>query len=121
MAPTRRSPPLVLLFTILTCGIYYYYWLYTTASDIRNFLGDADINPGMDVLLTIITCGLYQFYWYYKYNQKLMEMQDRAGMVQQDNYIVYVLLIIFGFSSIGGIIMQSQLNTVWDNTYYRQA
>lgn len=110
----KREPMMVVLFTILTCGFYGWFWLYTTATEIKNALGREDINPGMEVVLSIVTCGLYMVYLFYKYPQLMLEMQDRAGRPRNDISMTSLLLGVFGLGIVSIAIMQSELNNIWD-------
>jgi hypothetical protein len=110
----KREPMMVVLFTLLTCGFYGWYWLYTTITEVKNALGREDINPGMEILLVFVTCGIYGFYLYYKYPQLMLEMQDRAGRPRNDITMMSLLLAIFGLAIISIPIMQSELNNIWD-------
>lgn len=89
------------------------------AKETKDFLGDDTINPGLDVLLSIVTCGIYTLYWYYKYGKCQQEMCRRAGIIETDNSILYLILAVLGLSIIAMAIMQNQQNVIWDNTYYR--
>lgn len=119
MGPDKRSPALVIILSIVTCGIYYWYWIYCVSNEIKVFLDDPDINPGLEVLLSIVTCGIYTFYWYYKMNQKMVIMGQRADMLVTDNSVVCIILAVLGLSIVSMAIMQNQLNDIWNNTYYR--
>jgi len=119
MGPEKRSPGIVILLCLVTCGIYSYYWIYCVSRETKDFLGNEQINPGLEVLLTIVTCGIYGIYWFYKYGKFQAEMCQRAGMTITDNSIVFLILSVVGLSIIAIAIMQNQLNTIWDNTYYR--
>jgi hypothetical protein len=110
----KREPMMVVLFAILTCGIYGWFWLYTTITEIKNALGREDINPGMELVLSIVTCGIYMVYLFYKYPQLMMEMQDRAGRPRNDISMTTLLLAVFGLGIVSIAIMQSELNNIWD-------
>src|SRR3712207_2704502 len=110
----KREPMMVVLFTILTCGIYGWFWLYTTITEIKNALGREDINPAMELVLSIVTCGLYMVYIFYKYPQMMLEMQDRAGRPRNDISMTTLLLAVFGLGIVSIAIMQSELNNIWD-------
>jgi hypothetical protein len=110
-----RSPILVLLLSIITCGIYFFYWLYATANELRLYLNDESINPGIDLLISII-CAPYIIYWMYKYSKLAAEAQNRAGIYPvEDNSIICLILPIFGFAIISALIIQSSLNRVWQS------
>ncbi|MCL2773693.1 MAG: DUF4234 domain-containing protein [Oscillospiraceae bacterium] len=49
-----RSPALVIVFTIITCGIYGIYWYYIIMDDLNNASGKEIINPVMFLILSII-------------------------------------------------------------------
>lgn len=56
-----KNPAAVIIFSIITCGIYSLVWIYSFAKDLKNYLGKGDVNPGLDLLLCII-CFPYMFY-----------------------------------------------------------
>ena len=115
MGPEKRSPALVIVLSLVTCGIYFYYWIYCVSKETRDFLGDESINPGMEVLLSIVTCGIYTFYWYYKYGRLVFDMEQRVGVSgASDMSLILLLLPIFGFGIVSLLLLQTELNRVWD-------
>ena len=111
----KRNPIVVLLLSIVTCGIYALYLVYMISREVRDFRGDQSIDPGMELLLCIITCGLYEIYWFYKYGRLVFDMQKKVGVPNpNDISIVLLLLPIFGFSVISLLLLQTELNRVWD-------
>ena len=54
----KRGVFVSLLLTIITCGIYAYFWIGSLSNDISDCLGEQR-NGAMDGFLTFITCGLY--------------------------------------------------------------
>lgn len=109
-----KEPLQVLLLSIVTCGIYFLYWLYITSDELRVYLQDESINPGLELLLSII-CAPYVVYWFYKFGKLVERAQANSGEMVDDNSILYVILAIFGLSIVGAMIMQGQLNKVWKN------
>lgn len=101
---------MVIILSLVTCGIYYYVWMYQTSQEINNSLGDMSENPGLEILLTILTCGIYGFYWLYKYNHKILRLSGNMQKTISDNTVICVLLAIFGFAIVSQGIMQSQIN-----------
>ena len=111
----KRDPIMVIVFGILTCGIYLYFWIYQTSTDIKNALGGReDINPTMDIVLTIVTCGLYFFYLAYRYPQLLLELQDRTRQPRNDISTVSIILAVVGLGIVSLFMIQTELNKVWD-------
>ena len=109
----KRDPVMVLVFTLLTCGIYGWYWWFVTATDVKNALRREDINPTMELVLGFVTCGIYLMFMYYKYPQLMLEMQDRVRMPRNDLSTVSLLLGIF-FPLAAMLILQTELNKIWD-------
>lgn len=86
--------PLLLLLNILTCGLFYYYWIYKTSKEIKDFTGKVDITPLIEVLFGFFTCGLYFKYWYYKYGKIVYkEMPVKAGMDNTEDKTIMLVLI----------------------------
>ncbi len=109
-----RSPILVFVFSILTCGIYFFYWQYATASELKYYSQRFDINPGIDVLISIL-CVPYIIYWFYKYSKIVYEEMLKSSNFGSDNSLINTILAIFGLSIVSAIIMQSDLNNLWTN------
>lgn len=77
-----------LLLSIVTCGIYSYYFLYCLARDINVMCqDDGDSTPGLAafILLSFVTCGFYAPYWYYKIGNRLQANAPRYGLMFQEN------------------------------------
>jgi hypothetical protein len=117
--PSPRSPVKVLLLTLLTCGIYYLYWVYETSKEVEGFLGEKDVPPVVHLLLFIVTGTLYGFFWDYWIAQKLVKMQRRVGVPEKDNTVLYLALDILGAGPVAGLgivvplLQQSDLNEVY--------
>ena len=116
---TPRSPGLTLLLILLTCGIYYLYFIYVTSQETQDFLEEVDTSPGLEVLLCVLTCGLYNIYWDYKMGKRIAEMCVRVGLPPTDNAVLYLVLDLIGaggFASLGllnPVLQQESLNRVW--------
>ncbi len=114
-----RSPALTLVLILLTCGIYYLYFIYIVSEETQEFLGERDTSPGLEVLLSVATCGLYNIYWDYKLGKRIAEMSQRVGLPPTDNAVLYLILDCIGVGGFGGlgllnpILQQDGLNRVW--------
>lgn len=111
-----RSIPMQVLLSVVTCGLYGLYWLYTLANDI-NRLNTAQGKPaGTDaflvVLLSIFTCGLYEIYFYWKAGKLLRQLQFENGYIVEDNSLITMILAIFGLGLVSRCILQNTLNDV---------
>ena len=99
MISTNRSLVTYIVFNILTCGIYGYYFLYTMARDVNIMCeGDGDQTSGIAVfiLLSIVTCGFYALYWYYKLGNRLATNAPRYGLNFQENGTTILMWYLVG-------------------------
>lgn len=90
---------LYILLSIITCGIYSYYFIYKMAHDVNIACeGDGESTSGLAVfiLLSIITCGVYSWIWYYKLGNRLATNAPRYGLSFQENGTTVLLWLIFG-------------------------
>ena len=116
---TRRDPALTLVLILLTCGIYYLYFIYVVSQETQDFLEEPDISPGLEVLLSVLTCGLWNIYWDYRMGKRIAEMSRQVGLPPTDNAVLYLVLDLVGvggFLSLGllnPILQQDSLNRVW--------
>lgn len=110
----KRSIAEVIILSLITCGIYYLYWIYAFSNDIKTYLDDETINPGLEVLLSIVTCGFYTIYWMYKYGKLLTTSQEKAGVAIEDNAVLYLVLAILGLGIVCEGLMQNSLNLIVD-------
>ncbi len=116
---TRRDPALTLVWILLTCGIYYMYFIYKVSQETREFLGDSDFTPGLEVLLSLVTCGLWNVYWDYRMGKQMARMCAEVGLPVTDNAVLYLVLDLLGvggFASAGlinPVLQQDTLNRIW--------
>jgi len=108
----RRSVGLGVVLSIVTCGIYSFYWLYQLLSA-HYRLNNQPSNAGMDLVLSLVTCGIYFIYLMYKLG-KLESDSYRAVGFTKDDSILYVILSIFSMSIVVYAIVQSNLNSLCD-------
>lgn len=110
----KRDPIMVIVFTIITCGIYGLWWMYTYGTEVKNSLGRQDLNPGTDLVIGLVTCGIWStIAFWYKYPKLIMEMQQRVGLPPNDMSMMTLLLGIF-FAPASLYIIQTELNKIWD-------
>ncbi len=96
---TDRSLVAYIVLTIITCGIYGYYFVYTMARDVNTACeGDGEQTAGLIafILLSMITCGFYAYYWYYKLGNRLCANAPRYGLAFQENGTTILLWCIVG-------------------------
>lgn len=88
-----------ILLTLITCGIYSYYFIYTVARDVNTACeGDGKSTGGLlqFILLSILTCGIYSWIWQYSLGNRLAANAPRYGMNFQENGTTVLLWDLFG-------------------------
>ncbi len=62
----QRSISTSIILSIVTCGIYAWYWIYKlNEAAVQNNPKEWDKSGGMVILLSIVTCGIFLLYWFY--------------------------------------------------------
>lgn len=93
-----------IILTIVTCGIYGFYFLYKMAEDTNIMCeGDGQRTSGVIkfIVLTYITCGIYGIYWYYAVGNRLAAAAPRYGLQFQENGTTILLWYIIGSFACG--------------------
>lgn len=88
-----------ILLSLITCGIYSYYFIYKMAADVNVACeGDGEETAGLlaFILLSFATCGIYAWIWYYKLGNRLSSNAGRYGLSFQENGTTVLLWLIFG-------------------------
>lgn len=108
----ERSVAVCIILSIVTCGIYGIYWMYTIADGFFQTQTEENVStsPGVTILLCIVTCGIYTFYCYYKWGRASAEIAAHYGQNDSDKAILYLLLSIFGLGIINMALIQSDFN-----------
>ena len=107
----RAEPITVLLLTFVTCGIYWFFWMFKVAGEINAYLGREVVSTLL--LILGICCAPVNIYNIYLVAKALPEMQGRAGLPGKDDTLLLILLMIV-FPLVVPMIVQGELNKVWD-------
>ena len=95
----NRSIILIIVLSILTCGIYNLYFVYTLARDINIACeGDYKHTDGllMYFALTIVTCGEYAAVWFYSLQERVRENARRYNSYVQNTGLEVILWFVPG-------------------------
>lgn len=99
MVNSNRGLFKYIIFSILTLGIYSYYFLYKLAKDVNLICdGDGQKTAGLIkfIVLSFITCGIYSWFWYYNIGNRLASNAPKYGLHFQENGTTIILWFIFG-------------------------
>lgn len=115
----RRDPAIVLLLSILTCGLYAFYHQYQTTIELVALTGRQDINANTEFILTLVTCGMFGMFVIYRNQQVVDEWFLRVNIAHEPQAntvgLMMILTFVVGVTYWVGIFMhQSELNKLID-------
>lgn len=110
----KRSIPVCIILTIVTCGIYGIYWFICLNNDANTASKTFTTSGGVAYLLSLVTCGIYGLYWMFKQGEKIDNAKTSRGMASSNSGILYLILALFGLGIISYALMQNELNKLAD-------
>jgi len=96
---TDRNLFVVIVLSIITCGIYELFFLHRLIEDVNTACeGDGEDTAGLLalIILSMITCGIYGYVWYYKLGNRLQTNGNRYGIPMQENGTTILLWMLVG-------------------------
>ena len=107
----KRSVPLAIVLSIITCGIYMIYWEYKMLDSLYR-ANNLPSSAGVDVLLSIVTCGIYGLYMLYRAGRMESSALSLFNLPEKDEAALYLILGIFGLGIVSFAILQSNMNNL---------
>jgi len=104
--PARRGVGFVLVLTIVTLGLYQYYWLYKTFREVKAYRGTG-IGGLLGIVATLFVVGVFLLPWYVG---RMIRDAERAGSVTVTAWTGLWVLIPFVGAFIWVARVQSALN-----------
>ncbi len=110
---TTRSPGVVVLLSIITCGIYAIYWFYCTMQDVNGILGREKIP--MWVFLVSIFVPPVWLYFLYLTEEGMAEFCAMRSRNYEKKFIIWLILtLVCGIGELVAMVqIQGQLNEFW--------
>lgn len=96
---TDRGLLKYILLTIVTCGIYSYYFIYKLAEDVNEMCKEDGQKTGglvAFIVLSFVTCGIYALYWYYQIANRLQANAPKYGLSFQESGTTVLLWYVIG-------------------------
>ena len=106
----QRNVAVSIILTLVTCGIYGYYWLVCLTDDATEVTGTGERSGRMALVFSIVTCNIYLIYWSYKMGEKLDMARAQRNIPTGNLSIAYLLLTLFGLGIVTFALIQSELN-----------
>ena len=94
-----RSLLMYILLSVVTCGIYEYYFVYKLAQDMNVMCSeDGEETAGLlkFILLSIVTCRIYSWFWYYKLGDRIYQNGPKYGLDFTENGTTIIMWLLFG-------------------------
>ncbi|MCK9252973.1 MAG: DUF4234 domain-containing protein [Eubacteriales bacterium] len=111
-----RNPVLVIVLSIVTCGIYQIVWLFMVSNEINNAAGEKKVDPVIFFLLGLL-CFPLMYVGLYKIDEALFELNPRYGLPAEKRFILWLLLSLVGIGWLFmGYQVQENLNNMWART-----
>jgi hypothetical protein len=106
----KRSPFGVWLLIFPTLVIYAFVWYYKINKELRAFLRDESIKPGLMTLSLIVP--IWNYYTIYRTGERIGQAEQKAGLQISVQPILGLVAAIV--ASLHMVYYQSELNKVWD-------
>lgn len=111
MPITKRSPVTVLILSLVTCGIYTYYWAYVTADELQRASGRQQFSPVLILVLTIFFPMIGLVLLAIEANGCLSAIRAMRQMPPVDNTMLWVIIALL--VSIADVpLIQNEINNV---------
>lgn len=112
MKVQQRSIVTCIVLTIVTCGLYLYYWLYCLNEDMNATTNEQGTPGATVVLLTLVTCGIYLLYWMYVQGERIDRLKTQRGIPSSNTGIIYLVLSFVGAGFVSFMLLQHELNNL---------
>lgn len=115
----RREPALVLVFSILSFGLYLPFWYHGIYRDLETLDGRTPTGHGfwLDFLFVILTFAIYGIWVDYRISLQIADIEERHGFgPAQDTSVIAVILDVASYVTafftnfVTSAIQQDQLN-----------
>lgn len=118
----KRNPLGVLGLTLITLGIYGFFWYYKVNKEIKRYTGDQTISPSRSLLAVIPGAFLIvpPYIAYYNTSNHIAKMQQQRGLTSQISPALVVILGLVIWIGMAAYV-QEHLNRVWDSASIQQA
>ena len=109
----QKNVGLYAFLSLITCGLFSLYWIYTLNEDADKLAGEKRaVSGGMVIVFSILTCGIYMLYWAYQQGEvidKIAEGNDK--MEKKYRPYLYLILSACGLGILAQMFMQDAINT----------
>lgn len=108
---TKRGIVQVVIFSIITCGIYMFYWTYVTARDLQTAAGTSRFSPVLILLLTILVSPVGFVLLALEADDCLNAIRAQRMLPAADNKVVWIVLGIL-LPIVEVALVQNEINNI---------
>ena len=107
---TNRSVVTVIILTIVTCGIYSFYWVFKASEELENAgQSGSSLSPAVTLVLCLLISPVGFLLFGMNADQNLNNIKARSGRPASDNKVLYMILgFIFPIVLIA--LVQNEIN-----------
>jgi len=119
----KKNLGLYAFLSLITCGLFTLYWIYTLNEDADKLAGEKrSVSGGMVIVFSILTCGIYMLFWAYQQGEIINKIaEDKEGMSKGGRQYLYLILSACGLGILAYMFMQDALNAACpDQPQYQQ-
>ena len=107
----KANIALNIFLTLITCGIYNFYWNLKQMRACNDLLGREEFVYWHWLLFVPLTCGIYHVVYQYQMGSAILELQTKNNSSRFDSLpILSCLLTIFMFSIVVDGVHQNEIN-----------
>ncbi|MBF4472687.1 DUF4234 domain-containing protein [Flavobacterium sp. HJJ] len=110
--PTFKVDPIVvLILSLLTCGLYLIYW-NLKASEVLNAVAEREIISNPIAIFAGCCYPINCYFFYLAGKEGLPAIQRRLGYQVKDDSLLYLILGLF-FPMVAAMILQNEINKLY--------
>lgn len=91
----KRGVASVIIFTLISCGIYSLYWVWQVMKAFDDEVGPGKLNAAVILILCLLTGPIGWTLFGYAANQSLNKLREKKGLPTVDNEILYIIIGLF--------------------------
>ena len=95
----QRSLAMLILLSVLTCGVYPIYFWYKYTQDVNKVCagdGETTVDFITVFLLSFVTCGIYYYIWVHRLGDRLYKNAPKYGLAFSEDGTTILLWVILG-------------------------
>ena len=113
--PYASNIALDIILSIITCGIYWFFWQARQMRALNYLLKEQRFNFLLWFLVSLVTCFLFNIYYEYIMAQGIVEIQKKQGRTPSNDLpVLSLVLSIFGLHIITDAIQQNEINKFFE-------